>query len=411
MRAMILDRQGEPLRLAEIPVPDLSPTQVRLRVKACGLCRTDLHVVDGDLKEPKLPLVPGHQIVGTVDCLGSNVTGFTAGERIGVPWLGGACGECRYCQDGQENLCDHASYTGYQIDGGLAEFCVADARFCFHLAQDLSDTAVAPLLCAGLIGYRALRMVGDAQRIGFYGFGSAAHLMAQVAHHQERKVYAFTRAPDRASQSFALQLGAVWAGASAERPPVRARRRRDLRTGRGSGSSRTQSRPQGRHGCLRWNPHERHSELSLLCLVGRARPAFRGQSDPHRRRGIPGHCTRDGDSTRNDDLPARENQSGARRFASRLTAGGSGRQGGIARARQVLRQAAFRLQDSSTMANTMRVMAAASCGPIENLREMSVPLPEPGEGEVRVRLVASALNPADGKTEVDPFGRTRNGPS
>jgi propanol-preferring alcohol dehydrogenase len=176
--------------------------------------------VEGDLRNPKLPLVPGHQIVGTVDCVGSDVTGFANGERVGVPWLGGACGECRFCRNGQENLCDRARYTGYDIDGGLAEFCVADARFCFHLAQLLDDTAVAPLLCAGLIGYRALRMVGDARQIGFYGFGSSAHLLVQVARSEGRTVYAFTRAGDRAGQAFALQLGAVWAGASGEPPPV-----------------------------------------------------------------------------------------------------------------------------------------------------------------------------------------------
>jgi propanol-preferring alcohol dehydrogenase len=220
MRAMILERQGEPLRLAELPVPDPGPTQLRLRVRACGLCRTDLHVVDGDLREPKLPLVPGHQIVGTVDCVGPGVTGIAGGERMGVPWLGGACGECRFCRNGQENLCDRARYTGYQIDGGLAEFCVADARFCFRLAQDLGETEVAPLLCAGFIGYRALRMIGDAQHIGFYGFGSAAHLLAQVARHQGRNFYAFTRATDRASRAFAMQLGAAWAGASGEPPPL-----------------------------------------------------------------------------------------------------------------------------------------------------------------------------------------------
>jgi propanol-preferring alcohol dehydrogenase len=220
MRAMILERQGEPLRLAEIPDPVPGPAQVRLRVGACGLCRTDLHVVDGDLREPKLPLVPGHQIVGIVDRLGVEVRGFALGERVGVPWLGGACGTCRFCLGGQENLCDRARYTGYQLDGGLAEYCVADARFCFPGPAGQDDTAVAPLFCAGLIGYRALRMTGDAQDIGCFGFGSAAHLVTQVARHQGRKVYAFTRASDRPSQEFARSLGAVWAGASEQAPPV-----------------------------------------------------------------------------------------------------------------------------------------------------------------------------------------------
>lgn len=220
MRAMILEEPGEPLKLAEIPIPQPGPMQVRLRVEACGLCRTDLHVVDGELKEPKLPLVPGHQIVGVVEGLGAAVEGFRLGQRLGVPWLGATCGECRFCRDDQENLCDHARYTGYQIDGGFAEYCVADARFCLRIPEDEDATAVAPWLCAGLIGYRALRMAGEAQHLGFYGFGAAAHLLIQIARHQGRSVYAFTRATDGASQDFARRLGAVWAGASEELPPV-----------------------------------------------------------------------------------------------------------------------------------------------------------------------------------------------
>jgi propanol-preferring alcohol dehydrogenase len=217
---MILERPGEPLRLVEIPIPQPGPMQVRLRVEACGLCRTDLHVVDGELTEPKLPLVPGHQIVGVVEGLGAAVEGFRLGQRVGVPWLGATCGDCRYCRDDQENLCDHARYTGYQLDGGFAEYCVADARFCFRIPEDEAATAVAPWLCAGLIGYRALRMAGAAQHLGFYGFGAAAHLLIQIARHQGRSVYAFTRATDDASQDFARRLGAVWAGASEELPPV-----------------------------------------------------------------------------------------------------------------------------------------------------------------------------------------------
>jgi propanol-preferring alcohol dehydrogenase len=220
MRAMILERQGEPLRLVEIPIPQPGPMQVLLRVEACGLCRTDLHVVDGDLKEPKLPLVPGHQIVGVVEGMGAAVEGFRLGQRVGVPWLGTTCGECRFCRNEQENLCDHARYTGYQIDGGFAEYCVADARFCLRIPEDEEATAVAPWLCAGLIGYRALRMAGAARHLGFYGFGAAAHLLIQIARHQGRSVYAFTRATDHASQDFARRLGAVWAGASEALPPV-----------------------------------------------------------------------------------------------------------------------------------------------------------------------------------------------
>jgi len=220
LRGPLLSSQGEALELRDVAMPEAGPAQIRLRVKACGLCRTDLHVVDGDLKEPKLPLVPGHQIVGVVDQVGADVRGLAVGDRVGVPWLGGSCGRCRYCQAGDENLCDSARYTGYQIDGGFADYCVADARFCFALSAEQDDVTVAPLLCAGLIGYRALRMTGDATELGFYGFGSAAHLMTQVARHQGRRVYAFTRASDVASRGFALGLGATWAGPSDERPEV-----------------------------------------------------------------------------------------------------------------------------------------------------------------------------------------------
>ncbi len=220
MRAMVLERQGQPLKLREIPAPLPGPIQVRLRVESCGLCRTDLHVVDGDLKDPKLPLVPGHQIVGIVDGLGPDVQGIRLGERVGVPWLGGACGECGFCRGGQENLCDRARYTGYHIDGGFAEHCVADARFCLPIPESEEATAVAPWLCAGLIGYRALRMTGEARTLGFYGFGAAAHLLTQIARQQRREVYAFTRAGDQASQAFARHLGAEWAGAAEDPSPV-----------------------------------------------------------------------------------------------------------------------------------------------------------------------------------------------
>jgi propanol-preferring alcohol dehydrogenase len=220
MRAMILRQPGERLVLADLPVPRPGPAQVRLRVTACALCRTDLHVVDGDLPQPKVPLVPGHQIVGVVEEIGAAVVGVAPGDRLGVPWLGGACGTCRFCANGQENLCADACYTGYQVDGGLAEACVADPRFSFRIPDGLDDVAAAPWLCAGLIGYRALRMAGDAPDIGFYGFGAAAHLLTQIARHQDRRVYAFTRAADHASQAFARRLGAVWAG-PAEAPPPR----------------------------------------------------------------------------------------------------------------------------------------------------------------------------------------------
>ncbi|MBI4546219.1 MAG: zinc-dependent alcohol dehydrogenase family protein [Gemmatimonadetes bacterium] len=220
MRAMILDAPGRPLREGELPVPRPGPDQLLLRVRACGVCRTDLHVVDGELTEPKLPLVPGHQIVGEVVEAGGGGGDFAPGERAGVPWLGWTCGQCRYCRSGRENLCGRARFTGYQLDGGFAEFALAHQRFCFPIPADYPDLQAAPLLCAGLIGYRALRLAGDAERVGFYGFGAAAHILVQVAKHQGRKVYAFTRPGDAAGQRFALELGAAWAGAADEPCPV-----------------------------------------------------------------------------------------------------------------------------------------------------------------------------------------------
>ncbi|HEU5143114.1 MAG TPA: zinc-dependent alcohol dehydrogenase family protein [Solirubrobacterales bacterium] len=219
MRAMVLERQGEPLRLSDLPRPEPGPGQVLLAVSACGVCRTDLHIVDGDLREPKLPLVPGHQIVATVLAAGISAERFGPGERVGVPWLGWTCGECRYCRSGRENLCDRARFTGYDLDGGYAELAVADERFCFALPEVYPDVEAAPLLCAGLIGYRALRAVGEAERLGFYGFGAAAHILCQVAVHQGRRVFAFTRPGDTAGQELALSLGAAWAGSSEESPP------------------------------------------------------------------------------------------------------------------------------------------------------------------------------------------------
>ena len=219
MKAMLLERPGGRLRLAELPMPAPGAGQILLEVKACAVCRTDLHVIDGELPEPKLPLVPGHEIVGRVVRAGRGVDWFRAGDRVGIPWLGYTCATCRYCVAGQENLCDAARFTGYQIDGGYAEYAVADARFCFLIHGPYRDAVAAPLLCAGLIGYRSLGMAGDARRLGIYGFGAAAHIVAQVARHQGREVYAFTRADDVAAQDFARQLGAVWAGSSDERPP------------------------------------------------------------------------------------------------------------------------------------------------------------------------------------------------
>jgi propanol-preferring alcohol dehydrogenase len=203
----------------DLPVPTPNAHQLLLKVHACGICRTDLHILDGELTDPKLPLVMGHQIVGTVEAIGDQVTGFSQGQRVGVPWLGQTCQHCRYCNSGQENLCDQAEFTGYTLDGGYAEYAVADAQFCFPLPEDYPDLQVAPLLCAGLIGYRSYRMTGDAEKIGFYGFGAAAHILIQVARHQGRQIYAFTRPGDTSAQEFARKLGAVWAGGSDQAPP------------------------------------------------------------------------------------------------------------------------------------------------------------------------------------------------
>jgi propanol-preferring alcohol dehydrogenase len=219
MHAMVLDTPGTPLRLAELPRPTPAAGQVLLRVRACAICRTDLHVADGELPHPKLPLVPGHEIVGTVLEVGAGVERFAPGDRVGVPWLGWTCGECRFCRSGRENLCDRARFTGYTLDGGYAENTVADERFCFQLPTAYDDVHAAPLLCAGLIGYRSLATAGDARRLGIYGFGAAAHIVAQVARHQGRRVFAFTRDGDVAGQAFARELGAEWAGASSEPPP------------------------------------------------------------------------------------------------------------------------------------------------------------------------------------------------
>ena len=213
---MVLDSPGRPLREAELPAPEPGAGQVLVAVDACGVCRTDLHVVDGELPDPKVPLVPGHQIVGRVAEGGRR---FAAGDRVGVPWLGWTCGECRYCLSGRENLCDRARFTGYQLDGGYAELAVADERFCFPVPEAYDDLQAAPLLCAGLIGYRSLRLAGDAERLGLYGFGASAHIVAQVARHEGRRVFAFTRAGDDRAQELALELGAEWVGDSLSRPP------------------------------------------------------------------------------------------------------------------------------------------------------------------------------------------------
>lgn len=219
MRAMVFKSAGAPLELQEVPKPDPSANQLLIKIRACGVCRTDLHILDGDLENPNLPLIPGHQIVGTVEQIGDQVSGFSLGDKVGVPWLGHTCGECEFCCNDQENLCDQAQFTGYNINGGFAEYAVADARFCFPIPNDYPDEQAAPLLCAGLIGYRSLRKTGTAQKLGFYGFGSSAHILTQVANYQDKQVYAFTRPGDTKGQNFAREKGAVWAGGSDELPP------------------------------------------------------------------------------------------------------------------------------------------------------------------------------------------------
>jgi propanol-preferring alcohol dehydrogenase len=220
MRAMTFSGRGHPLGLTDLPPPVPGPGQILMRVRACGVCRTDLHIVDGEITDPKLPLVLGHQIVGIVEGQGPGAERFPVGARVGVPWLGWTCGVCPFCRSGRENLCDRARFTGCHIDGGYAELAVADQRYCFALPERYSDVDAAPLLCAGLIGYRALRAAGDARRVGLFGFGAAAHLIAQAAVHEGREVHAFTRPGDAAGQAFARQLGAVWAGGSDQPPPV-----------------------------------------------------------------------------------------------------------------------------------------------------------------------------------------------
>ncbi len=220
MRAMLFEGTGKPLVLKELPIPTPEPGQILVRVHACGICRTDLHIIDGELDEPTLPLVPGHQVVGRVAGIGAGVTGFCRGERVGIPWLGGTCGHCAFCRSNRENLCESPRFTGYQANGGFADYALADHRFCFPIPEEYPDLQAAPLLCAGLIGYRSLVMAGEGKLLGIYGFGAAAHIVTQVARWQGRQVYAFTKSGDQEGQRFAREMGAVWAGDAQELPPV-----------------------------------------------------------------------------------------------------------------------------------------------------------------------------------------------
>ena len=242
MRAALFEKAGEPLRRVDLPIPTPGHNQLLLRVGACAVCRTDLHIVDGELAHPKQPLIPGHEIVGTVVELGKGVKRFHSGDRIGVPWLGSTCGACSYCRNDQENLCDLAKFTGYTLDGGYAEYTVAEERYCFPIPDSYSDAQAAPLLCAGLIGYRSLAKAGSGKRLGLYGFGAAAHIVAQVACYQQREIFAFTKPGDFEGQRFARDLGAVWAGGSNELPPGEARRRNHFRAGRRARAAGAQSR-------------------------------------------------------------------------------------------------------------------------------------------------------------------------
>lgn len=219
MRAMVLESVGSPLQLKDVPIPTLGKGQILLRVQSCAVCRTDLHLVEGDLEKPHLPIIPGHQVVGIVDKIGEDVTNIHIGKLMGIPWLWKSCGECRFCIGGRENLCDKADFTGYTINGGFAEYCIGDANFSFSLPENYSYTHVAPLLCGGLVGYRAYRMTNDAKRIGFYGFGASAHILIQLANYQKKEIYVFTRPGDTKAQQFAKTLGATWVGDSTQTPP------------------------------------------------------------------------------------------------------------------------------------------------------------------------------------------------
>ena len=294
-----------------------NPGEIRVNVAACGVCRTDLHVIDGELAEPHLPIIPGHEIVGRIDAIGKDVQGLELGERVGIPWLGHTCGVCRYCLMQRENLCDRPLFTGYTRNGGYATTVIADARFAFPLGEHGDDVSLAPLLCAGLIGWRSLVIAGDAERLGLYGFGAAAHILAQVAAWQGRSVFAFTRRGDAATQSFALSLGATWAGASDEAPPqpldaaiIFAPIGDLVPLGPEGGA-------QGRPGRLRRYPHERHSGAAVSFVVGRARVAVGRQSHPAGRHRFSAAGPANRHRYPDHGLSAAAGKRGARRLAGR----------------------------------------------------------------------------------------------
>ena len=283
MRAMVLVEQKKPLQRMELPIPDPEAGQVLIKVDACGVCRTDIHVYDGDLTHPKLPLILGHQIVGTIVKKGEGCTHFSVGDRVGAPWLAKSCGHCPYCRTGHENLCDDGLYMGYQLNGGFAEYCTAYEDYIFPIPDNYSSLHAAPLLCAGLIGYRTLRLAGEGKRLGFYGFGAAAHILIQAACYQGREVYAFTREGDVQGQAFAKSLGAVWAGSSNESPPVPLDAARHFRSSRGIGADSFKGGQKGRLGGLCGDLHERHPLLPLFFALWRKESAVGDEPDPRRR--------------------------------------------------------------------------------------------------------------------------------
>ena len=280
MKAMVLRAVGESLYLEERPELAPAASQIRVRVEACAVCRTDLHVVDGELPNPKLPLVPGHEIVGIVDAIGSGVETIAVGTRVGVPWLGHTCGQCEYCLDGRENLCDHPIFTGYTRDGGFATHVIADAAYAFPLDGFHDPVATAPLLCAGLIGWRSLRFAGDGHRVGLYGFGAAAHILTQVCRWQGRDVYAFTRPGDSKAQNLALTLGAKWVASSNDVPPELLDAAIIFAPAGHLGPTGAELRSEGGYCCLWRNPHERHSPICLSSTLGGAEGRIGRQSHP-----------------------------------------------------------------------------------------------------------------------------------
>ncbi len=305
---MVLKQSKTPLVLEDLEIPEPREGQIRVKVSACGICRTDLHVVDGELTEPKLPLVPGHQIIGTVDKLGDGVGRVKIGDRIGVPWLGKSCGKCRYCQEGRENLCDNALYTGYLIDGGFAEYCLAYEEFSFPISKDYPDLQAAPLMCAGLIGYRSYRKTDGAKKLGFYGFGSAAHIITQVAAYDNKEVYAFTRPGDTNGQEFAKKLGAAWAGGSDEFPPEKLDAAIIFAPVGGLVPAALKAVCKGGIVVLRRHLHERYPELSLQRPLGRKGNSLCCQPHPKRRRGISCSGPKNPHKNRSDHLPLRKSQ-------------------------------------------------------------------------------------------------------